>query len=214
MASLPGAAFVSASKVPALTSVSYPNVSWGLRGKAGRAGAFPVTHRHARVALAVAACAAIMLACATTSKPGMGASVDFVDAAGREATLGAFAGKVIVLDVCASWATACNLNAKVLDEVAVALAEKGRAEDVVLVTVLLDEGLLGQQAVRSYVETLGVKHPVFLASSRVRAGTSILGNTGYVPRIVLFDREGRVVVDDSGGVVNVEGLLAKVDALL
>lgn len=194
--------------------MSYPNVSWGLRGKAGRAGAFPVTHRDARVALAVAACAAIMLACATTSKPGMGASVDFVDAAGREATLGAFAGKVIVLDVCASWATACNLNAKVLDEVAVALAEKGRAEDVVLVTVLLDEGLLGQQAVRSYVETLGVKHPVFLASSRVRAGTSILGNTGYVPRIVLFDREGRVVVDDSGGVVNVEGLLAKVDALL
>jgi hypothetical protein len=144
----------------------------------------------------------------------MGASVDFVDGNGREATLGAFAGKVIVLDVCASWATACNINAKVLDEVAVALAEKKRGGDVVLITVLLDEGDMGKVAMQSYAETLGVKHPVFMASSRVRAGTSVLGEAGYVPRIVLFDREGRVRFDDSGGVVNVEGLLAKLEPLL
>jgi hypothetical protein len=188
--------------------------------RAARVAASPVTQRHSRVALVVAAWAAVGtlgiggLACATTSKPGMGASVDFVDGNGREATLGAFAGKVIVLDVCASWATACNINAKVLDEVAVALAEKKRGGDVVLITVLLDEGDMGKVAMQSYAETLGVKHPVFMASSRVRAGTSVLGEAGYVPRIVLFDREGRVRFDDSGGVVNVEGLLAKLEPLL
>ena len=140
----------------------------------------------------------------------MGASVDFVDGGGREATLAAFTGRVVILDVCASWATACNINAKVLDEVATALA----GSDVVIVTILLDEGLMGQEAVRSYVETLGVAHPVFLASSRVRAGTSVLGEANYVPRIVIFDRSGAMRVDDSGGVLNVEGVVAKVRPLL
>lgn len=171
-----------------------------------RTGAFAPTQRHAWVApmvlaLAVAGCA--------TAKPGMGASVDFVDAAGREGTLAAFRGRVIVLDVCASWATACNLNARVLDEVAVALAAQG-APDVVILTLLLDEGALGAEALRSYGETLGVTHPVVIAGSRVRAGTSILGAAAYVPRIVVFDRSGAVRVDDSGGVISVEGMVARV----
>jgi cytochrome oxidase Cu insertion factor (SCO1/SenC/PrrC family) len=176
--------------------------------------ALALTQRHVLVAALVAALVVAALGCATGSKAGMGASVDFVDASGREATLGSFAGKIVVLDVCASWATACNLNAKVLDEVAAALAAKKRGDDVVFITVLLDEGQIGRVAMQSYVETLGVTHPVFMASSRVRAGTSVLGEASYVPRIVLFDREGRVRLDHSGGVVNVEGLLAKVEALL
>lgn len=186
----------------------------GLRTRSDRGAASPLTQRHVAVALLWFALWFVPVACATAGKPGMGASVDFVDARGREGTLGAFAGKVVVLDVCASWATACNLNAKVLDEFATALAEKKLDDDVVLITVLLDEGDMGKVAMQSYVDTLGVKHPVFLASSRVRAGTSVLGEAGYVPRIVLFDREGRVRLDDSGGVVNVEGLLAKVEPLL
>ena len=173
-------------------------------------GASGVTQRHGWVALLLLLLSP--LACAT-AKPGMGASVDFVDAMGREGTLGAFMGHVVVLDVCASWATACNLNARVLDEVAIALAAQG-TRDVVILTVLLDEGPLGVQALRSYGETLGVTHPVMLAGSRVRAGTSILGEASYVPRIVIFDRLGAVRVDDSGGVLNVEGLVARVQPLL
>lgn len=145
----------------------------------------------------------------------MSASVDFADADGRVSNLGMgmFARKVVVVDVCASYVTACNLNAKVLDEVVAALEAEGRgaASDVVVITLLLDEGLIGQQAIRSYAETLGIKHPVVLAASRVRAGASILGDTGYVPRIVLFDREGRKVLDDSGGVLNVENLVARIN---
>lgn len=152
------------------------------------------------------------VACATPS-PGLGRSVDFIDGSGREGTLAAFAGKVVVLDVCASWAAACNLNARVLDQVAAALAAKGE-HDVVMVTLLLDEGALGPQALRSYREIFGVAHPVFLAGSRVRAGTSVLGDASYVPRVVLFDRRGAVHVDDSGGVLHVEGLLARVLPLL
>ena len=198
--------------------MSHLSLSSELRRRPGRLAASLLTQRHARFALALTAFGLAFVVgasgCATASKPGMGASVDFVDAAGREATLAAFAGKVVVLDVCASWATACNLNARVLDEVGTALAAKKRGGDVVFITVLLDEGEMGKVAMQSYGETLGVKHPVFLASSRVRAGTSVLGEASYVPRIVLFDREGRVRLDDSGGVVNVEGLLAKVEPLL
>lgn len=193
--------------MPSPESMSYMSNCNHLAKSHDRAGAFAFTRRHGWVALVV------LLAACATARPGMGASVDFVDGAGREGTLAAFAGKVVVLDLCASWATACNLNARVLDEVAVALAAKGE-QDVVIVTLLLDEGAIGKEAVRSYAETLGVKHPVLLAGSRVRAGTSILGSPSYVPRVVVFDRQGAVRVDDSGGVINVEGMLARVEPLL
>lgn len=184
-----------------------------LAKKYDRSGASRVTQRHAAVALLGVLALYCATSCATAGKPGMAATVDFVDAAGREGTLGAFAGKVVVLDVCASWATACNLNARVLDEVANALAAKGD-RGVVLLTVLLDEGVMGDEAVRSYGETLGVKHPVMLAGPRLRAGTSILGAASYVPRVVIFDRTGAVRVDDSGGVINVEGMIARIEPLL
>lgn len=197
--------------MPSFDAVSHMSVFNHLPRSDRRAGASFVTQRHAWVALLLLQTAT---ACATGPKPGMGASVDFTDGAGGEATLASFTGKVVVLDVCASWATACNLNARVLDELAEALAARGHRDDVVVLTLLLDDEVIGREAMRSYRETLGVQHAVVLASSRVRAGTSILGEASYVPRIVIFDRTGAVRLDDNGGVIHLEGLLARVEPLL
>jgi hypothetical protein len=159
---------------------------------------------------AIAVGCVVLAACATASVRGGASTIDFEDATGHRGTLDGNRGRVVILDVCASWATACNLNAKVLDEVMDVLQQ----EPVDVVTLLLDEGEMGRVALRSYVETLGVKHAVVLAGSRVRAGTSGLGDTGYVPRLVLLDKSGQIVLDDSGGVVNVEYVVKKVRALL
>lgn len=205
--------------MPGITHMSHMRDSRALEDWASAGGAKSASQRHARVAaltLRVGFWAlGLLLAagCATTptgSQSGLGATIDFVDGSGNRGTLDGLRGRLVIVDVCASWATACNLNAKVLDEVAVALARE-RAD---IVTLLVDEGELGAVALRSYVETLGVKHPVLLAGSRVRAGTSALGDTGYVPRLVVLDAEGRVVLDDAGGVISVEGLVKRVRPFL
>jgi hypothetical protein len=105
---------------------------------------------------------------------------------------------------------ACNVNAKVLDEVLLAFA--GRP--VVAFSLLLDDDSVGALAIESYRKDLGVVHEVVLAGPRVRAGNSVLKDTGYVPRIVVLDAEGRVRLDEAGGVVNVEALVERVRPLV
>lgn len=189
--------------MPSITRMSYTKHFAWLRPQGRAPGAHAFTHRHALVAL-------LLCACATAGPGNRGASIDFADAKGHEGTLAMWRGKVVVIDLCASWAAACNVNAKVLDEAAQAL----KGKQVELVTILVDEGAIGKEALRGYSETLGVTHAVVLAGPRIRAGTSALGDASYVPRIVILDADGAVRVDDSGGVVNVEGLIAKVAPLL
>lgn len=145
-----------------------------------------------------------------TPRAGGADSVDVVLPDGARTTLASLKGKVVVLDVCASWSSACNLNARVLDEVAVALA----AAPVEVITLLFDEGPLARAAQRSYVDVLGVRHLVVLAGSRVLAGTSALGEGRDVPRLVVIDRAGHVVVDEVGGIVSVAGVVERVRPLL
>ncbi|OGQ18786.1 MAG: hypothetical protein A2138_11725 [Deltaproteobacteria bacterium RBG_16_71_12] len=145
-----------------------------------------------------------------TARVGAPDSVDVVLPDGARTTLASLRGRVVVLDVCASWASACNLNARVLDEVAAALAD----EPVEVITLLFDEGPLGRAAQQSYTDVLGVRHLVVLAGSRVLAGTSVLGEGRDVPRLVVLDRDGRVVVDEVGGIVSVTGVVERVRPLL
>lgn len=147
--------------------------------------------------------------CATAPRPTT-ESVDFVLPDGQRATLASFRGRVLIVDVCASWASACNLNARVLDEVAEAL----RDQPVEVLTLLLDEGPLAREAQRSYVEVLGVRHLVVLAGSRVLAGTSLLGEGRDVPRLLVVDARGRVAIDEVGGIVSVAGVVERVRPLV
>lgn len=176
-----------------------------------RAGASRATHRHlfAPALLLPALLGCLTEGCASVPRP-TSESVDFVMPDGRRSDLSALRGRVVVVDVCASWASACNLNARVLDEVAEALA----GEPVEVITLLFDDGPLARQAQRSYVEVLGVRHLVTLAGSRVLAGTSLLGDSRDVPRLLVVDREGRVVLDQTGGIVSVAGVVERVRPLL
>jgi len=183
-----------------------------------RKGAQRTTHLgakcHARVAAAwIAVIAAGMIAggCATVVPVTPG--IDVVDGQGNAGTLGGYAGQVIILDVCASWAPACSLNARVLDEAAKALEDTTGTRPTVI-TILLDEETIGREAIHFYQDKLGVTHPVVLAGPRIREGTSALGPAGYVPRVVVIDKKGVVQIDDAGGVLSVQGLVTRVRSLL
>lgn len=191
--------------------MSHMNDSGRLTFDGDRGGASRATHRHRLVPAALLPLLLGCLAegCATAPQP-TPASVDFELADGTRATLAALRGRVVVLDVCASWASACNLNARVLDEVALAFA----GEPVEVITLLFDEGPLAHEAQRSYVEVLGVHHLVALAGRQVLDGASMLGNSRDVPRLVVLDAEGRVVIDEVGGIVSVTGVVERVRPLL
>jgi hypothetical protein len=168
-----------------------------------------VTGDAARAIVCILLVASTSGGCATLPPPA-GHTVDFTTRDAAAGTLEQHRGKVVLLDVCTSWVAACNLNAKVLDEVTLAFA--GRP--VVAITLLLDDAKVGALAIESYAKDLGVKHEVVLAGPRVRAFNSVLGDTGYVPRIVVLDHEGRVRLDEAGGVVGVQGLVERVRALV
>lgn len=188
--------------MPEVTGMSYTCDFNRLRGSLERFGASFVTRRHAGFALVVCA----MVACATAGGAGRGESIDFRDDQGHLGNLDSMRGRVVVVDVCTSWAAACNVNAKVLDEL--------QLDGVSVITILVDDESIAAQAARSYRDVLGVKHPVVTAGPRVRAGTSSLGEASYVPRLVVLDRDGAIALDDSGGVLNVEGLVAKLRPLV
>jgi hypothetical protein len=168
--------------MPEVTALSYTCEIGGLRMDRVFPTASAATHRHLLVALL------LCLGCSTVPERKGGAdSIDFVMPDGQRAALDAFQGRVVVVDVCASWASACNVNARVLDEVKTVVP----GPELEVVTVLLDEGQMGRAALKSYASVLGVKHLVVLAGSRVRAGTSALGDSNYVPRLVILDAKAR-----------------------
>lgn len=191
--------------------MSQVSVSARLRTPRDRGAASRATHRHPRVpALLLPVLLGCLVEGCATPRAATSESIDVVMPDGARTTLAGLQGRVVVLDVCASWASACNVNARVLDEVATAFA--GAPVDVI--TLLLDEGPLGAAAQHSYAEVLGVRHLVVLAGSRVLAGTSALGERKDVPRLVVLDQKGRVAVDEVGGIVSVAGVVERVRPLL
>ena len=143
----------------------------------------------------------------TPSAQGALASIDVMDESGATSSLGVHLGKRVVLDVCASWTDACLLNARALDEV----CRTACGEGVEVITLLLDDQ--GATALQSYRKVLGVTHRVALPGARTRAGQSALGDVSGIPRLVLFDREGRIVEDITGGIVSTAGILRRLHEL-
>jgi hypothetical protein len=165
--------------------------------------------RHTRLSLA--ALALLALACAHSGGGGgedPRATVDITLPDGGVSTLRAIGGQVTVVDICAGWSAPCVENARAFSEACDVVC----GEQVSVVSILLDEQ--GGQAVQSYREVLGVSHTVVLPGPSARAGTSALGSLTDIPRVVIFGPDGRIVEDETGGVVSAMGIVRRVQELL
>jgi len=149
-------------------------------------------------------------ACATVGNDGPPPllSVGVIDERDQESTLAYALGKVVVVDVCAAWSDACLANATAFSRVCTDMC----GDDVELVTLLLDD--IAGPARQSYRTVLEVKHRVLLPTKATLDGESALGVLSGIPRVVFFDRAGRVVDDVSGAVVSEDGLRAQIRELL
>ena len=114
----------------------------------------------------------------------------FTDQDGKTLTLADFKGKVVVLDVWATWCTPCRAEFPRFDRLQAALAEKGLA----VVPVSVDLG--GRKPVDKFYDDLGVKAlSKYLDPSNESA--KALGLRG-LPTTLIIDREGREIARIEG----------------
>ncbi len=117
------------------------------------------------------------------------AKTSFLDEHGVTANLDRFRGKVVVLNLWATWCTPCVAEMPMLDR----LQQQLKDVDVVVVALSLDRG--GPSAVKAFFEEHGIKHLGVYVDPTMRAQSDfrVIG----LPTTILIDREGR----DRGRVV-------------
>jgi thiol-disulfide isomerase/thioredoxin len=116
--------------------------------------------------------------------------VRFQDDQGRDLTLGDFRGRVVVLNVWATWCVPCRKEMPTLDRLQARLGGK----DFLVVALSLDRK--GVEAVRGFYQEVGVENLAVYVDPSGR-GSRGLGLPG-VPTTLLIDQEGREVARKMG----------------
>lgn len=116
-------------------------------------------------------------------------NVKFLDAHHNKLTLDAFRGKVVVLNLWATWCTPCIKEMPMLDR----LQQQLENLDVVVVALSLDSG--GPEVVKAFYEEHDIEHlKIFVdPTSRALGDFKVIG----LPTTILIDRDG----NDRGRVV-------------
>lgn len=133
--------------------------------------------------------------------------IDVFTEEGAERNLGYALGKITVMDICAAWSNACLHNARMVDKACVQLC----GDDVEMMSILLDD--LHEAALQSYRNVLMVHQKLYRPSDAFRFGKTSLGPLRSIPRLLIFDRQGRLVKDIKGGVISAEGLVQQISKL-
>ena len=116
--------------------------------------------------------------------------IRFVDAEGRSLTLADFRGKVVLLNVWATWCVPCRNEMPSLDRLQAQLG----GDDFMVLALSIDRA--GLPAVKRFYEELGLQHiGIYVDDSG--AGARALGAPG-LPTTLLIDRAGREVARKMG----------------
>ena len=109
-------------------------------------------------------------------------SPPFVDGAGRDLTLADFRGRVVLLNIWATWCVPCREEMPTLD----ALQEKLGGDGFHVLPLSIDRA--GMKVVRRFYEEIGIRHlGMYLAdSTRAMLAFGVLG----LPTTILIDRNG------------------------
>ena len=116
--------------------------------------------------------------------------VRFQDDQGRDLTLGDFRGRVVVLNVWATWCVPCRKEMPTLDRLQARLGGK----DFLVVALSIDRK--GVEAVRGFYQEVGVENLAIYVDPSGK-GSHALAIPG-VPTTLLIDREGREVARKMG----------------
>lgn len=104
------------------------------------------------------------------------------DLNGGEVSLADFEGKVVVLDLWATWCPPCRVEIPFL----VSLYEEFKEQGLVVVGVGLDQG--GAQALGPFVEENGITYPILVADRSLQASYGVTS----IPTTFMIGRDGRI----------------------
>ncbi|ACE91172.1 putative thioredoxin protein [Rhizobium etli CIAT 652] len=110
-------------------------------------------------------------------------ALQFTDEAGGPQTLDGFRGKVVLLNVWATWCLPCRKEMPTLDRLQVALG----GPDFEVVALSIDRG--GPEAVKKFYAEIGVQHLAIHIDATSQAGFA-LASFG-LPTTLLVDRQGQ-----------------------
>lgn len=111
--------------------------------------------------------------------------IQLQDSEGKTLTLADFRGKLVLLNLWATWCLPCRHEMPTLDRLQ---AELG-GPDFQVLALSMDRG--GLEAIAKFYDEVGVKHLAMYLDSSMEAA-SILGAVG-LPTTLLIDREGREI---------------------
>ncbi len=109
--------------------------------------------------------------------------LQFVDMEGKPAKLSDFRGKVVVLNIWATWCTPCREEMPTLDNLQAIFAD----QPVIVLALSVDRG--GPERVRAFLEEIGVQRLHVYRDPKM-AATRALRVPG-LPATLLVDRQGR-----------------------
>ena len=112
-------------------------------------------------------------------------SISFMDAAGQPKTLADYSGKVVLLNIWATWCAPCRKEMPTLDR----LQAKLGGQDFEVVALSMDKK--GPDAVKKFYADIGITHLALNIDSSAKA-IFALGAVG-LPTTLLIDRDGKEV---------------------
>ena len=162
---------------------------WGLVGivtlAVAAAGAYFSMRPAGQGASAPASSAARGFAFPINDAPRALPELEFQDGEGRKRSLSDFGGKVVLLNVWATWCTPCREEMPALDR----LQQKLGGPGFEVLALSIDSA--GAPAVKRFYEEIGVRSLAIYIDPTTRASSS-LGVVG-VPTTLLIDRQGREI---------------------
>ncbi len=125
--------------------------------------------------------------------PGVLYATSFPDLAGRSRSLGEWQGKIIVLNLWATWCGPCREEIPIMIKV----HQKYRDQGVVFLGLAMDDKV----PVEKYAKEMGINYPVLLDDFASGEFARRLGNkNGLLPYTVIIDRSGKIISTKLGGV--------------
>ena len=117
----------------------------------------------------------------------------FPDLIGKSRSLGEWQGKVIVLNLWATWCGPCREEIPIM----VKLQQQYRDQGLIFVGLAFDD----KAPVEKYAAEMGINYPILLGDVGIRDFSQRLGNAkGGLPYTVIIDRAGKIVTTRLGGV--------------
>lgn len=117
--------------------------------------------------------------------------LQFADGDGRNRSLAEFRGRLVLLNIWASWCVPCRREMPALDRLQAALG----GQDFEVLTLSIDRKGIG--AVNAFYAEIGVRHLARYVASSSSEVTDKLGVFG-IPATYLIDRQGRIIAQRQG----------------